>query len=45
MLKTNHYRKIELDVPKNYGTSLYTMTILSTNGANIEESYSDTSYE
>lgn len=45
MLKTNHYRKIPLDVPKNYGTTLYTITILSTNGTNIESTYSKTSYE
>lgn len=35
LLRTNFYRKITLEVPYNYGTTLYNMTILSTNGALI----------
>jgi hypothetical protein len=45
MLRTNFYRKITLEVPYNYGTSLYNMTILSTNGALISTKYSEYSYE
>jgi hypothetical protein len=45
ILRTNFYRKITLEVPYNYGTSLYNMTILSTNGALISSDYSDYSYE
>ena len=32
-------------MPYNYGTTLYNMTILSTNGALISEKYTDFSYE
>jgi len=35
VLRSNFYKKITLEVPFNYGTSLYNMTILSTNGALI----------
>lgn len=45
LLRTNFYRKITLEVPYNYGTSLYNMTILSTNGAVIKDKYDHYSYE
>lgn len=35
LLRTNFYRKITLEVPRNYATSLYNMTILSNNGLTI----------
>jgi len=44
LLRTNFYRKITLEVPYNYGTTLYNMTILSTNGGLISSTYADYSY-
>ncbi len=32
VLRTNFYRKITLEVPYNYGTSLYNLSILTTDG-------------
>jgi hypothetical protein len=45
LLRTNYYRKITLEVPYNYATSLYNLTILSMNGTKFENEYKDYSYE
>lgn len=45
LLRTNYYRPITLNVPYNYGTELYELTILSTDGKNIEDQYYEYSYE
>jgi hypothetical protein len=45
LLKTEYFRKITIEVPYNYGTSLYNMTILTTSGANIETNHAHKSYE
>lgn len=45
MLRTNYYRKITLQVPYNYATSLYDLTILTTNGTKFDKEYKDFSYE
>jgi|688.fasta_scaffold748689_1 hypothetical protein len=36
MLRTNYYRPITLQVPYNYATSLYNLTILSMNGTKFQ---------
>ncbi len=45
MLRTNYYRKITLQVPYNYATSLYNLTILTTNGTKFDSEYKDFSFE
>ena len=44
LLRTNYYRQITLEVPYNYATSLYNLTILSTNGSKFENEYKDYSF-
>lgn len=45
MLRTNYYRKITLEVPYNYATTSYNITILSTNGSAFQNEYKDYSFE
>ena len=45
LLRVNYYRPIDLNVPYNYGTELYALTILSTDGKNIEDNYKLYSFE
>ena len=45
LIRSYYFNPITLQVPFNYGTSLVDMTILTTDGANIQNSYSQYSYE
>jgi hypothetical protein len=45
LIRSYYFNPITLRVPYNYGTSLVDMTILTTNGAYIQENYSQYSYE
>jgi hypothetical protein len=45
LIRSYYFNPITLQVPNNYGTSQIDMTILTTNGANIENLYSEYSYE
>jgi Fe2+ transport system protein B len=44
LIRSYYFNPITLQVPYNYGTSLIDMTILTTNGANIMDLYSQYSY-
>lgn len=44
VIRSYYFNPITLQVPYNYGTSLIQMTILTTNGQQIEDSYSQYSY-
>ena len=39
LLRSNYYRPITFEVPSDFGTRLYNLTILTTNGAFIKENY------
>lgn len=45
IIRASYYKPITLQVPYNYGTSLKDMTILTTDGGNILDNYSEYSYE
>jgi hypothetical protein len=45
IIRSYYFNPITLQVPYNYGTSLIQMTILTTDGANIQNLYSQYSYE
>lgn len=45
LIRSYYFNPITLQVPYNYGTSLKEMTILTTNGQQIEDNYSQYSYE
>lgn len=45
LIRSYYFNPITLQVPFNYGTSLVDMTILTTDGANIQNNYSQYSYE
>lgn len=45
LIRSNFYNPITMQVPFNYGTSLKDMTILTTDGQNILDNYSEFSYE
>ena len=45
LIRSYYFNPITLQVPFNFGTSLVDMTILTTNGAFIQDNYSDYSYE
>ena len=44
LIRSYYFNPITLQVPFNYGTSLVDMTILTTNGAYIQDNYSQYSY-
>ena len=44
MIRARYFNPITLQVPYNYGTSLIDMTILTTDGAKIDSTYSQYSY-
>ena len=45
ILTSGFHKQVTLAVPKNYGTQLYNLTILSANGSQINELYGNYSYE
>lgn len=45
ILTSGFHKQVTLAVPKNYGTQLYNLTILSANGSQINEKYGNYSYE
>ena len=45
IIRSNYFKPITMQVAYNYGTSLKNMTILTTDGANIQSLYSLYSYE
>ncbi len=45
IIRSYYFNPITIQVPYNYGTSLIDMTILTTDGANILNQYSEYSYE
>lgn len=44
LIRSNYFNPITLQVPYNYGTSLVNMTILTVDGANIQDNYAQYSY-
>ena len=44
LIRSYYFNPITLQVAYNYGTSLIDMTILTTDGANIQDNYSTYSY-
>jgi hypothetical protein len=45
IIRSNYFNPITLQVPFNYGTSLINMTILTVDGAKIQDNYAEYSYE
>lgn len=45
ILTSGFHKTVTLAVPKNYGTQLYNLTILSANGSEINSLYGNYSYE